>query len=706
MAACPSRLVVLGAVWSTLLAAQSPILPTDLHRIRSVSALDLSNDGSKAVFAVRSIDGEEYRNRLYSIDLTRPATPVPLTGPGRNDTSPAISPNGQWLAFLRRDPAPRGRPQLWLMPLATPGEARMLTELEFGVAELAWRPDSKAVLVSSSLPLSKIEGKPPFPAERPNRDWKDLPAGAKPNPDGTLDELRAWLETNAAKDNPTVIHRLNFQDEESLRREMAIANWYLVEIESGAAHPLAHGFEPRLNFTFSPDGSRIAYVSLPGFTVHPDRFGSLAWLRSSLFEVHADGSNRRTLHEGNVSVVSPQYSADGKYVYALTRNLDRSYASQTSIVRLGRSTNTAVEGKWPGSVNSFAPLRDGSALIGGAWHGGFPLLREDFSGGAPKPVIDSPAGVQLFSSAAGRTVYALTTVDNPSELYVIDGNAAPGRLTNLNTEWLSQRTLSKPEEHWITRPGGTRVQMWIMKPAGFREGVKTPWVLDMHGGPAAMWGPGEPSMWHEFQLFCARGYGVVYANPRGSGGYGEAFQHANFRDWGNGPAGDVLAVLDHAMTLVPEIDKDQLFLTGGSYAGYLTAWIVGHDKRFQAAASQRGVYDLRTFYGEGNAFRLAPEALGLHFWEPAAQPLYDRESPITYVNQITTPLLILHGSADLRTGVTQSEMLYRALKQLGRPVEYVRYPNVGHELTRSGPPTPRLDHALRILEFFERYRKR
>ncbi|MEP7362306.1 MAG: prolyl oligopeptidase family serine peptidase, partial [Acidobacteriota bacterium] len=153
-------------------------------------------------------------------------------------------------------------------------------------------------------------------------------------------------------------------------------------------------------------------------------------------------------------------------------------------------------------------------------------------------------------------------------------------------------------------------------------------------------------------------------------------------------------------------DKDQLFLTGGSYAGYLTAWIAGHDKRFQAAASQRGVYDLRTFYGEGNAFQLAPEAMGGYFWDPESRAVYERESPITYVGQITTPLLILHGSADLRTGVTQSEMLYRALKQLGRPVEYVRYPNVGHELTRGGPPTPRLDHALRILEFFERYRKR
>lgn len=211
-------------------------------------------------------------------------------------------------------------------------------------------------------------------------------------------------------------------------------------------------------------------------------------------------------------------------------------------------------------------------------------------------------------------------------------------------------------------------------------------------------------MWHEFQLFCARGYGVVYANPRGSSGYGEAFQRANFRDWGTGPAGDVLAALDEARKLISEIDGERLFLTGGSYAGYLTAWIVGHDQRFRAAAAQRGVYDLRTFYGEGNAYRLAPEAMGGWFWEAEAGEVYERESPIRYVEKIRTPLLILHGSADLRTGVTQSEMLFRALKALGREVEYVRYPAVGHELTRSGPPVPRLDHAMRIVEFFERWR--
>jgi dipeptidyl aminopeptidase/acylaminoacyl peptidase len=293
-----------------------------------------------------------------------------------------------------------------------------------------------------------------------------------------------------------------------------------------------------------------------------------------------------------------------------------------------------------------------------------------------------------------------------------------------------------------------------------------------------MWGPGEASMWHEFQLLAARGMGVVLSNPRGSGGYGRAFQRANRMRWGDLPARDVLGALDHAADENGWIDESKLGVTGGSYAGYLTAWIVAHDDRFQAAVAQRGVYDLNTFFGEGNAWRLVPTHFGGYPWagddsvaydplvpsdrmniaelmagetasrlealvyelstlpqldgividslaarlSPAARRLlesespaalgYDlistrellaRNSPLTYADQITTPLLIMHGSNDLRTGVIQSEMLYRTLKVLNRDVEYVRYPDAGHDLSRGGDPQQRLDRLLRIYEFLARH---
>jgi dipeptidyl aminopeptidase/acylaminoacyl peptidase len=319
-------------------------------------------------------------------------------------------------------------------------------------------------------------------------------------------------------------------------------------------------------------------------------------------------------------------------------------------------------------------------------------------------VVDGPVGVSAMDASNKRIVYALISVPDPNELYVREAGAtATVQLTDLNSGWLKNKELSLPEEHWITRPDGRQVEYWVMKPTHAVPGKKYPWVLDMHGGPSAMWGPGEISMWHEFQLFCSFGYGVVYANPRGSSGYGYEFQHANYKDWGDGPQADVLAALDDAEAHDSSIDKDRLFLTGGSYAGYLTAWIIGHDQRFKAAAAQRGVYDLSTFFGEGNAYTLVPEEFGGYPWQPEVKRLLDQQSPITYVSNIHTPFLIIHGSSDLRTGFVQSQMLFRALTQMGRPVEYIRYPGATHELTRSGEPRQRMDHMLRIVEFFERY---
>jgi dipeptidyl aminopeptidase/acylaminoacyl peptidase len=249
---------------------------------------------------------------------------------------------------------------------------------------------------------------------------------------------------------------------------------------------------------------------------------------------------------------------------------------------------------------------------------------------------------------------------------------------------------------------GQEIEYWIMKPANFEAGKKYPLLLEIHGGPTAMWGPGERSMWHEYQYFCSKGYGVVYSNPRGSGGYGEAFLRSNLNDWGKGPMTDVLSALDNTVAK-GWADPKKLFVTGGSYGGYLVAYILGNDQRFAAACAQRGVYDLRTFFGEGNAWRLVPNYFGGYPWEKATYNTLERESPITYVQNMQTPLIIFHGEQDLRTGVIQSEQLYKSLKVLGREIEYVRHPGGTHELTRSGNNRQRIDQMLRTWEFFERY---
>jgi dipeptidyl aminopeptidase/acylaminoacyl peptidase len=312
-------------------------------------------------------------------------------------------------------------------------------------------------------------------------------------------------------------------------------------------------------------------------------------------------------------------------------------------------------------------------------------------------------GLGSLDVSKKQLVYVKTEVANPFELYVSDlDKKAEKRLTSFNADWIKDKKLSFPEKKYYTNSKGLKVEYWVMKPTNFDPSKKYPVMLQIHGGPTAMWGPGENTMWHEFQYFCSKGYGVVYSNPRGSGGYGIDFTKANYQDWGDGPTEDVLAALDGALA-EGWGDSKQTVATGGSYAGYLTGWLAGHTKRFAAISSQRGVYDLTTFFGEANAWALVPIYFGGYPWDENTRPVLAKESPFTYVNNITTPYLIIHGETDLRTGIVQGEMMYKALKVLNRPVEYVQHPGGTHELVRSGNVRQRIDQMLRIYEFFERY---
>ncbi|MCI0631194.1 MAG: S9 family peptidase [Phycisphaerales bacterium] len=729
---------------SPLWAGTQPIVTTDLLRIRTVTSIDVAKDGSRAVFAVRSIASQpvqdtddplaepthRYQSHLFLVDLSDPQAAVrQLTFGERRDGVPKFSPDGRNIAFVRdaetapsralsKKPSKEDGPasQVWLIA-ADGGEARQLTNFQHGCSDAQWSPDGGRILVSSSIPIDEIEGTPPWPMERPNRTWKDAPLadGVAPRADGTRQQIRAWLERNAADENPNVINRIEFQDEQHLRGPMRFAHLFAIDpdapnapIEQLAARQITTGFYDHQQAAFMPDGKSVVYAAKKPVDQHIDRV-----LATSLWRVDIEnGHDRLVLALDGWTLESPQPSRDGAVIAFSGQRMDEPAFRQTQLGIASIKGETVSEPVWltdegtfMGSVRSFEWMQLQPALaFTTGMRGGFPLMTVSPGLIEPATLVSQadgmPVGVHAFGIGGGAVVYSVTSASNPCVLKIRDGRGE--RVAYDLNPWVAEKNLSLPVGGEITRPDGTKVQYWLMEPINREPGKKYPLVLEIHGGPSAMWGPGEFTMWHEFQLLCSWGFGVVYSNPRGSGGYGYAFQHGNFQDWGEGPGGDALAAVDQA-ALKDWVDQDRLVITGGSYAGYLTVWIIAHDRRFKAAVAQRGVYDFETFFGEGNAWRLVGWAMGGPPHDARFKQVIERNNPMNFVTRIKTPLLIKHASEDLRTGVSQSEMLYRALKDLGQPVEYVRYPGEGHDLSRNGDPLRRMDRLNRMIEWFERW---
>jgi dipeptidyl aminopeptidase/acylaminoacyl peptidase len=509
------------------------------------------------------------------------------------------------------------------------------------------------------------------------------------------------LQNNVKDKKAKVINHLNFQEETSISGEMSFSHLFITEATPGAvARPVTNGFGRFSAGAFTPDGKQLIVTGNMYSEAHPDRI-----LESSLYIADSGSLQlRKWLGEPGWAYNSVRLSPSGKWVAFQKSRAAAVDVPELYVIPYNGNLRDAISLPFDRNKSGLTWSADEKNLYFTAQsNGGAPLYRTDIASRKMSALTSADAGIGSFDLAHNRLLFVQTTVSSPFEIMSCDTEGKDIRtISSLNSNWLNNRELSMPEKRTFINEEGMTIEYWIMKPAGFEPGKKYAAILNIHGGPTAMWGPGESSMWHEFQYYCSRGYVVVYANPRGSGGYGTKFMRANINNWGNGPARDVLTALEKAAS-EGYIDTNRLAVTGGSYAGYLVSWIIGHDQRFKAACSQRGVYDLTTFMGEGNAWRLVPNYFNGYPFQPEIKKVLDRESPLTYVENIRTPLIIFHGENDLRTGVIQSEMFYRSLKVLGRPVEYVRHPGASHEITRSGNNRQRMDQMLRTLEFFERY---
>lgn len=691
-------------------SALKPIEVTDMLKIKTVSKPQISPDGLHVLFSIMEIKDDvdkkgefTYVTHLYLGEL-KTKTYRSLTSGKYSISSPSWSPDGNSILFSRDI---GNKSQAYIMKL-NGGEPMALTSSSKGVFNPIWSKDGQFIYYQERKSMKEFlldslhnpsRSIPSWNIEKPKLDANVYANSYKTDPNGTINEVRAYLYQNEKDKKAKVINRLNFQEETTTTGELPINLLFKMALNGSNKPILVNNPYARWAEWEETSNGIIAIIPVDSLT-HPDRVldHKIVWYNQSNNQYNA------LVEKKGFSYSNINLSPDGTWLSYVETNSTLVQNGSLKVLNLKNSNTLHVpidrvitQIKWSdNNENIYFTAQD---------RGGVPFYVFNVKSKKVKQITSEEDGILGFDVKNENLIYSKTCIDNPSELYVNDlQGASESIFTAENTKWLAGKSISKPIKKSFVNTKGHRVDYWLMKPMNYQSGIQYPLVVDIHGGPSAMWGTGEASMWHEFQYYASKGMGVVFGNPRGSGGYGSAFLAANVKDWGAGPMSDIMQMTDLA-TKEGWVDTTQLAITGGSYAGYLVTWMIGHTNRFKVACSQRGVYELSTFLGEGNAWRLAPRYFGGYPWEKTARTILDRESPLTYVQNIKTPLIIFHGENDLRTGVIGSETLYKSLKIMGREVEYVRHPEASHEITRAGNNRQRIDQMLRTYEFFSRYLK-
>jgi len=604
----------------------------------------------------------------------------------QSDTQPRWSPDGKKIAFISN----RGdekQSQIFIIPFQG-GEARKLTDFKGSIEAYQWSPNGRRFVCQF---------------RKKDREVIEREKSEQSKKLGVVSRH---------------ITRIFFKEDGKgfLPKE----RWHIwvVDARAGRARQLTEGeVYDEWSLRWSPDGKEIVFCSnrAKDPDLNPDAV--------DLFVIPAAGGKFRKIETPLGFKGQPDFSPDGKWIayYGMEGKGQRWKNDSLWIVPAdGKGKPKDLTGKFdfnvsswtindlPGSPPMMPPTwsKDSSRIYFQVAHHGNTLLKSIGLKGNKRSLQtvigdEGVVGSFDFSRDRSRLAYFHADMKDPGEIWLHDmASGRSDRLTRVNENLLKALDLGQIEEMWFKGAAGNDLQGWILRPPGFRKGRKYPSILEIHGGPGVQYGN---FFMHEFYYLAAHGYVVYFCNPRGGKGYGEKHSKAIWNNWGTADYDDLMAWVD-LVQKKPYIDRKRMGVTGGSYGGYMTNWIIGHTNRFKSAVTQRSVSNFISMYGSSDVNWAFQYELGDQPpWENLAN--YWRQSPIKYIGNVKTPTLVIHSEQDLRCAIEQGEQVFVALKKLGVDTEMVRFPDEPHGLSRGGRTDRRIERLKHILRWFDRYLK-
>lgn len=639
------------------------IRPQDLWAMKRLGSPALSPDGRTAVFTVTewSIEKNKSATHLWAVDLAG-GSPRRLTfAPNASDGSPRWSPDGKRIAFTSKR-AEDEAAALYVMRIDG-GEPEKILELPFSVSTPQWMPDGQRVVVATRVipELAGKLGQAEIAAMRKElQRRKDSKITARATEDRQFRFWDQWLPEGQA-------HRL-----------------LLVDVASHAITDLTPGFDrlfttagqtaPEARFELSPDGRNVAVTinsTLPPYE---------GYLDFNIHLVPTDGSGvMKNLTPDNKGVDGDVVFAPDSRSFVFRRQETPYYNGEFAKLwrhDLATGTNTPVTESLDYAIGSAAFSPDGKSLwVTAEDKGSLPIFRMNADGSGFTPVFKTGTSGG-FDAAGGSAVFLNNTADRPDELYALDLATGTARqLTHFNDALLAQLDLGKREDYWFEGAAGDRIHGVVFFPPGFDAAKSYPLLQLMHGGPHTMVGDTWSYRWNA-HVFAAAGHVVTWVNRHGSTGFGEKFCQSILNEWGDKPLEDILKGTDYLLARFRNIDPKRLAAAGGSYGGFMAAWVAGHTDRFACLINHAGVNDIVTQYGSDMAsFGLSKVTGGAPWENPEGM---QRNNPTTYAKNFKTPMLIIHGQLDYRVPYANGTALYGIYRAMNLPARLVVFPNENH----------------------------